>query len=78
MNDDQIDKICDYYETADMSLEAMKAELLGAYQSINIKNIPSSTLDSDAVFCKLWEAMQTHPVPQAPEKEDLRRWWDNY
>lgn len=78
LNDDQIDKICDYYETADMSLEAMKAELLGAYQSINIKNIPSSTLDSDAVFCKLWEAMQTHPVPQAPEKEDLRRWWDNY
>jgi hypothetical protein len=79
LNDDQIDKICDYYETADMSLEAMKAELLGAYQSINIKNIPSSTLDSDAVFCKLWEAMQTHPVPQTSvENEALKKWWDNY
>ena len=78
LNDDQIDKICDYYENANMSLEAMKSELLGAYQSINIKNIPSSTLDSDAVFCKLWKAMQTHPVPQTPEKEDLRRWYEKY
>ena len=78
LNDDQIDKICDYYETADMSLEAMKAELLGAYQSINIKNIPSSTLGSDAVFCQLWETMQTHPVPQTPEKEDLRKWYEKY
>ena len=78
LTDEQVDKICDYYENAGMSLEAMKSELLGAYQSINIKNIPSSTLDSAAVFCQLWEAMQTHPVPQTPEKEDLRKWYEKY
>ena len=78
LTDEQVDKICDYYENAGVSLEAMKTELSGAYQTINIKNVQSSVMGSDAVFCKLWEAMQTHPVPQAPEKEDLRRWWDNY
>lgn len=78
LNDDQIDKICDYYENANMSLEAMKAELLGAYQTINIKNVQSSVMGSEAVFCQLWEAMQTHPVPQTPEKEDLRKWYEKY
>lgn len=78
LTDEQVDKICDYYENAGMSLEAMKAELLGAYQTINIKNVQSSVMGSEAVFCQLWEAMQTHPVPQAPEKEDLRRWYEKY
>lgn len=78
LNDDQIEKICDYYENADMSLEAMKSELLGAYQTINIKNIPSSTLGSDAVFCRLWEAMQTHPVPQAPGEAEGLCFWEQY
>lgn len=78
LNDDQIDKICDYYENTGMSLEAMKAELLGAYQTINIKNVQSSVMGSEAVFCQLWETMQTHPVPQTPEKEDLRKWYEKY
>lgn len=78
LTDEQVDKICDYYESADMSLEAMKSELLGAYQTINVKNVQSSVMGSDAVFCKLWEAMQTHPVPQTPEKEDLRKWYEKY
>lgn len=78
LTDEQVDKICDYYENAGMSLEAMKAELLGAYQTINIKNVQSSVMGSEAVFCQLWEAMQTHPVPQTPEKEDLRKWYEKY
>lgn len=78
LNDDQIDKICDYYENAGVSLEAMKTELSGAYQTINVKNVQSSAMGSDAVFCKLWEAMQTHPVPQTSEKEDLRKWYEKY
>ena len=78
LTDEQVGKICDYYENADMSLEAMKSELLGAYQAINIKNIPSSALGSDAVFCKLWEAMQTHPVPQAPGEAEGLRFWEQY
>lgn len=78
LTDEQVDKICDYYENTGVSLEAMKTELFGAYQTISIKNVQSSVMGSEAVFCQLWEAMQTHPVPQAPEKEDLRRWWDNY
>lgn len=79
LNDDQIDKICDYYENAGMSLEAMKAEIFGAYQTINIKNVQSSVMGGDAVFYKLWEAMQTHPVPQTSvENEALKKWWDNY
>ena len=78
LTDEQVDKICDYYENADMSLEAMKSELLGAYQTINIKNISSSTLGSDAVFYKLWESMQTHPVPQAPGEAEGLRFWEQY
>lgn len=78
LTDEQVDKICDYYENAGVSLEAMKTELSGAYQTINIKNVQSSVMGSDAVFCKLWEAMQTHPVPQTPEKEDLRKWYEKY
>lgn len=78
LTDNQVDKICDYYENADMSLEAMKSELLGAYQTINIKNISSSALGNDAVFCKLWEAMQTHPVPQAPGEAEGLRFWEQY
>lgn len=78
LTDEQVDKICDYYENAGVSLEAMKTELFGAYQTINVKNVQSSVMGSDAVFCKLWEAMQTHPVPQTPEKEDLRKWYEKY
>lgn len=78
LTDEQVDKICDYYENADMSLEAMKSELLGAYQTINIKNISSSALGSDAVFYKLWESMQTHPVPQAPGEAEGLRFWEQY
>lgn len=78
LTDEQVDKICDYYENAGMSLEAMKAELSGAYQTINIKNVQSSVMGSEAVFCKLWETIQTHPVPQTPEKEDLRKWYEKY
>lgn len=78
LTDEQVDKICDYYENTDMSLEAMKSELLGAYQTINIKNISSSALGSDAVFYKLWESMQTHPVPQAPGEAEGLRFWEQY
>lgn len=78
LTDEQVDKICDYYKNADMSLEAMKSELLGAYQTINIKNISSSALGSDAVFYKLWESMQTHPVPQAPGEAEGLRFWEQY
>ena len=79
LTDEQVDKICDYYENAGMSLEAMKAEIFGAYQTINIKNVQSSVMGGDAVFYKLWEAMQTHPVPQTSvENEALKKWWDNY
>ena len=79
LTDEQVDKICDYYENAGVSLESMKTELFGAYQTINVKNVQSSAMGSDAVFYKLWEAMQTHPVPQASvENEALKKWWDNY
>lgn len=78
LTDEQVDKICDYYENAGVSLEAMKTELFGAYQTINVKNVQSSAMGSDAVFCKLWETIQTHPVPQTPEKEDLRKWYEKY
>lgn len=80
LTDEQVDKICDYYENAGVSLEAMKTELIGVYQSINIKNTPSSVMGSEAVFYKLWEAMQARPVPQAlEEKENLNlNWWDKY
>jgi plasmid replication initiation protein len=78
LTDEQVDKICDYYENAGVSLEAMKTELFGAYQTINVKNVQSSAMGSDAVFCKLWETIQTHPVPQTLEKEDLRKWYEKY
>ena len=78
LTDEQVDKICDYYENTGVSLEAMKTELFGAYQTISIKNVQSSVMGSEAVFCQLWEAMQTHPVPQTPEKEDLRKWYEKY
>jgi plasmid replication initiation protein len=79
LTDEQVDKICDYYENAGVSLESMKTELSGAYQTINIKNVQSSVMGGDAVFYKLWEAMQTHPVPQTSvENEALKKWWDNY
>lgn len=78
LTDEQVDKICDYYENAGVSLEAMKTELSGVYQTINIKNVQSSVMGSEAVFCQLWETMQTHPVPQTLEKEDLRKWYEKY
>lgn len=71
LNDDQIDKICEYYETKGVSLEAMKTELQNAYENTNVKFIPSNVIDGEKVFSKLSEAMQGHAAPcVAPEQPD--------
>lgn len=71
LDDTQIDKICDYYENKDVSLEEMKTELQKIYEAMKIRNIPSSVIDKEKVFSKLLEAMQGHAAPcVAPEQPD--------
>lgn len=78
LNDDQIDKICEYYETKGVSLEAMKTELQTAYENTNVKFIPSNVIDGEKVFSKLSEAMQNHTAYIAPEQPDDVSFADQY
>ena len=78
LNDDQIDKICEYYETKGVSLEAMKTELQTAYENTNVKFIPSNVIDGEKVFSKLSEAMQNHTAYVAPEQPDDVSFADQY
>ena len=78
LNDDQIDKICGYYENKGVSLEAMKQELQTAYENINVKFIPSNVIDGEKVFSKLSEAMQNHTAYVAPEQPDDVSFADQY
>lgn len=63
LTDDQIDKLCDYYENKGVSLEEMKTELKNTYETLEIENVPSNIINGEKILSKLLEVVQNQTTP---------------